>query len=79
MGSLNPNKTGVAVKCCECGLTKKPVGRDVPLEPGGWCHGYVCRGYYLEPHPGSLWPGESEEDYGKLVDDTGTNIERDKP
>ena len=77
---LNPNKIGIAVTCAVCGLTKKPVGRDASLGsylcqpirgdlPGG------CEGYYQEPHIGSLWPGESEADFGYPVGDAGTREE----
>ena len=70
-------KVGIPITCAVCGLTKKPMGRSAPLGfhmcepivgdlPGG------CEGYYQEPHIGSLWPGESEADFGYPVGDAGT-------
>jgi hypothetical protein len=67
---LDPNKVGVAVECAVCGRRKQPVGRDAPM---GWygCT-FECSGYRQEPYPGSLWPGESEADFGYYVNDRGT-------
>jgi hypothetical protein len=52
---------GEAVKCEVCGRTKKPHGRDTM--DNGMCS-YECDGYYEEPRPGDLWPGERREDFG---------------
>lgn len=43
--------------CTVCHRSKKPVGRDAPLESYHCDSG--CDGYRLEPHPGHLWPSES--------------------
>ena len=42
--------------CTVCGLTKKPNGRDAGME-SRFCDG-DCKGYYQDPTPGHLWPGE---------------------
>jgi len=35
---------------------------------------WECRGYREVPLSGSLWPGESEADFGYPVNDDGTEI-----
>jgi hypothetical protein len=82
---LNPNKVGVRVWCEVCGQTKKPVGRSAPLG-AYYCTppfprtnslpGDTCPGYWLDPQPGHLWPGESEEEFGYEVPDAGTEIKQ---
>ena len=67
---LDPNKVGVAVECAVCGFQKKPVGRSAPFE-SYHCES-ECRGYWQDPQPGSLWPGESEADFGYPVQNAGT-------
>jgi hypothetical protein len=58
-------RVGIAVQCTECGGPKKPRGRSAPL---GTCYcDEDCTGYYKDPKPGSLWPGESEADFGYPV------------
>lgn len=70
-------KVGIKVECKVCGHMKKPRGRSGPLGayycepifgdlPGG------CEGYDQEPHVGSLWPGESEVQFGYGVGPEGT-------
>lgn len=67
---LNPNKVGVEVECAVCHRTKAPRGRSVPL---GMSHcNNDCVGYQREPFSGSLWPGESEAEFGYAVADIGT-------
>lgn len=63
-------RMGVPVKCAVCGQTKKPVGRSAPF---GWdsCDDR-CKGYRQAPYPGSLWPGETEDDFGYPIGDAGT-------
>lgn len=53
-----PGKPAVGreVTCTVCGRVKKPVGRDAPPGPCLCSHG--CEGYYEDPRPGTLWPGE---------------------
>jgi len=65
-------KTGIAVTCTICRRTKKPIGRSAPLEMGGSMCDYGCPGYSHDPLPGSLWPGETEEDFGYEVRASGT-------
>lgn len=50
------------VRCAECGREKCPRGRDAPME-SGLC-GVCCEGYYDDPKPSSLWPGETREEFG---------------
>ena len=72
--SLNGDKHGVTVRCSVCHMMKKPIGRSAPLEMwGGFCDD-DCPGYRLEPRPGSLWPHETELDFGYPVGDDGTNL-----
>lgn len=60
-------RVGKIVRCAICGHAKKPRGRAEPLG-AYYCtppwHGHGCEGYDQEPHVGSLWPGESEADFG---------------
>lgn len=57
---------GAAVQCSTCGYHKAPIGRSVPPQLRMCDHS--CPGYYQEPWPGSLWPGEAETlpDWGAL-------------
>lgn len=55
---------GVAVNCTVCGLRKKPIGRSAPPEMANSLCDHECAGYYDEPNPGVLWPGETREEYG---------------
>lgn len=55
-------ETGVRVKCSVCGHMKKPIGRSAPL--GMRLCDSECDGYYREPYPSDLWPGESRADFG---------------
>lgn len=64
------SKVGVIVRCAVCGHMKKPIGRDVALS-AHYCDD-DCTGYRQPPYPGSLWPGESESDFGYPVGDDGT-------
>lgn len=63
-------RIGIVVRCCVCGQTKKPVGRDAPMA-ASYCDD-ECRGYRQGPLPGSLWPGETEEEFGYPVSRNGT-------
>lgn len=55
---------GRAVYCITCGLRKKPVGRSAPDALANSLCDQDCDGYRLRPHPGSLWPGETAEEFG---------------
>jgi len=70
---LSTKKWGMAVRCNQCGHRKAPIGRSVPLGLH-MCHASECEGYRQPPYPGSLWPGETEADFGYPVDDNGTNL-----
>jgi hypothetical protein len=63
-------RVGIAVTCTVCGFRKKPRGRSAPL---GMAHcADDCPGYEQEPHVGSLWPGETEAEFGYPVSVVGT-------
>ncbi len=68
--TLADDKIGIRVKCSVCGNTKNPIGRSAPVSWYG-CDD-ECRGYRQEPYPGSLWPGESEAEFGYPVGNYGT-------
>ena len=70
--TLSSTKIGMAVECTVCGRTKKPVGRD--SMDNGLCS-YECPGYREDPRSGSLWPGESESEFGYPVSAVGTTEE----
>lgn len=70
--ALNPRKLGVQVKCETCGKMKQPRGRSAPLGCD-YCD-HECDGYMLPPYVGSLWPNESESDFGYDVGEDGTAI-----
>ncbi len=57
-------EVGVAVNCTVCGMRKKPIGRSAPLEMANSMCDHECPGYLQEPLPGSLWPGETQEEFG---------------
>jgi len=55
---------GTRVTCVVCGLTKAPTGRSVsPAMAGSFCD-RACPGWECRPLPGSLWPGETREEFG---------------
>lgn len=53
---------GVAVECRVCGRTKQPIGRDA--SGAQYLCNFECDGYYQEPLPGDLWPGEMRAGFG---------------
>ena len=61
---------GIRVDCTICSYMKKPHGRSGPIERMLCdCH---CEGYDLDPKPGCLWPGETDEDFGYPCCDAAT-------
>lgn len=61
-GKLRVDRVGVRVRCSCCYQTKAPRGRSAPF--GCYCN-EECPGYNEEPYPDpSLWPNESEVDFG---------------
>ena len=58
-------KIGVRVECARCKRTKKPRGRSQPIG-ASYCD-WNCEGYNEQPLPGTLWPGETEEEFGYPV------------
>ncbi len=71
---LNPNKYGKYIRCTICHKRKQPIGRSAPALTDGTLCGPDCGGFNQEPLSGSLWPEESEADFGYLVGDQGTEI-----
>jgi hypothetical protein len=68
-------RVGIRVTCAMCGRTKAPHGRSIsPETVAGYCTYEQCEGYLKEPYPGSLFPRETEEDFGFPVGDSGTEI-----
>ena len=63
-------RVGINVECVVCGMSKKPIGRDAPLGCGGCDDG--CPGYRQPPFVGSLWPGETSEQFGYPCGTDGT-------
>lgn len=74
---LNPLKVGIRVHCAVCGYTKKPIGRSAPLDMSYCDDG--CLGYRRPPFVGSLWPDESEAEFGYPVNNDGTEIVQPPP
>lgn len=70
MTTVKPTKRGIRVECAVCGQTKCPRGRSAPLGPC-YCD-RDCSGYTQEPHVGSLWPGETDAEFGFPCGDVGT-------
>ena len=72
--NLSRTKRGIAVECQVCGVIKAPIGRALPA--GLYrCQPSECEGYDEPPFPGSLWPGESEAEFGYPVGVVGTKEE----
>lgn len=67
---MSATKRGVRIECAVCCQAKQPVGRSAPFT-GYFCTD-DCPGYEQEPHVGSLWPGETDEDFGYPCSDRGT-------
>jgi hypothetical protein len=63
-------RVGVMVTCAQCGDMKKPIGRSGPL--GAQYCDEACNGYRFPPYVGSLWPGETAEQFGYPVGKDGT-------
>lgn len=71
---MGVKRVGISVTCTTCGMRKKPVGRSAPLEMANGLCDQDCPGFYNEPRSGSLWPGESEADFGYPVSSDGTKL-----
>ena len=69
MGELSKTKVGARLSCTVCLMQKKPIGRSAPIV-GHYCD-HECDGYYRHPLAGSLWPGESEFEFGFAVGEQG--------
>jgi hypothetical protein len=57
-------RVGISVECTVCRRRKAPVGRSVPDVMAGSMCDDDCSGYRQEPSAGSLWPGETDADFG---------------
>jgi hypothetical protein len=66
------NRVGIIVRCAVCGDVKKPIGRSGPLG-ASYCD-EDCNGYRQAPFVGSLWPGETSEDFGYPCGTDGTKV-----
>jgi len=65
-------RVGIRVVCAVCGQSKAPIGRSISaLTSDSYCH-YECDGYRKKPYAGSLFPNETEEDFGFPISDDGT-------
>lgn len=64
-------KRGITVYCATCGQRKKPIGRSAALAIANSLCDSDCAGYYDAPKPGSLWPGETEAEFGYPVGNDG--------
>ena len=69
MSELSKTKVGARLYCGVCSQSKKPIGRSAPIELI-YCDD-DCLGYRQHPLPGSLWPGETEFDFGYFVGEQG--------
>jgi hypothetical protein len=68
-------RVGIGVVCKTCGHTKQPRGRSAPL--GSYFCDSECLGFYEDPKPGDLWPGETEEDFGyPITHDATKEVEK---
>ncbi len=57
-------EVGETLWCKVCPRSKNPVGRSAPMEAANSYCSHDCEGYYQDPQPTSLWPGESRLDFG---------------
>jgi len=55
-------KVGCAPVCFTCRRRKAPLGRDVAAAQAGSLCDRDCPGYYGDPTPCNLWPGEAREE-----------------
>ena len=67
---LRETRVGVVVTCSRCDYMKKPIGRSAPMGMH-YCDD-ECEGYRQPPYPGSLWPDETEAEFGYPVGPDGT-------
>lgn len=63
-------RVGIAVRCNLCGRNKAPFWRSIGY--GLYLCERDCPGYYQDPRPGSLWPGETEKEFGYPIISAGT-------
>lgn len=71
--ALRANVFGAVVICAMCGQQKKPIGRSAGIGGPSMCD-YYCEEYHQPPYVGSLWPNESEEDFGYPVGNQGIHV-----
>ena len=75
MSRLRDNVVGKVVECATCHKRKSPIGRSAPMEM--YLCDDDCPGYSKAPLSGSLWPGESEAEFGYPVGEVGTTAEHE--
>jgi hypothetical protein len=52
---------GCSPECTICGRLKNPTGRDAPAAMANGLCTHDCPGYFQEPSPCDLWPGECRD------------------
>lgn len=67
---MSATKVGIRVYCTVCQRSKLPRGRSAPL--GAYGCDDDCAGYRLDPVPGDLWPGETDDNFGYPCSDHAT-------
>jgi hypothetical protein len=66
-------RVGIRVICSICGRPKAPIGRSISdIGASSYCTYFECVGYSQQPFSGSLFPGETETEFGYPVSDDGT-------
>ena len=71
--AMTATKVGIEVYCTKCRRPKAPRGRSVsPVMWNSMCTNDQCGAYYDDPKPGSLWFGETDEDFGFPCEDSAT-------
>lgn len=69
---MKPTKKGIRVTCSTCLQTKAPRGRSVATAAANSHCDHECPGYNQPPLVGSLWPGETDADFGFPCSNDGT-------
>ena len=65
-------RIGISVECAVCHRTKAPRGRSLPCQWASSRCDWDCPGYRLDPQAGSLFPGETEAEFGFPIGPEGT-------
>jgi hypothetical protein len=70
----NPQRVGISVECTVCHRPKNPLGRSAPLAMANGLCDWECPGHELEPFVGTLWPGETCDDFGYAHSHSATRV-----